>query len=157
VTPGQSNGAPRVLVTGSRDWGWPEVIQDQFGLLYAEHDTNVTIVHGAASRKVGGIQKSADMLADSLARLFGFQVERHPADWDKHGKAAGFIRNVEMLDTGIDRVLAFQRNGSRGTQHTINEARKRGIPVGGLLCLSSDVQKAPQRSARSRTRRTGSR
>jgi hypothetical protein len=34
-----------------------------------------------------------------------------------------------MLDTGPDLVLAFQRNGSRGTQHTIDEARARGIPV----------------------------
>jgi hypothetical protein len=34
-----------------------------------------------------------------------------------------------MLDTKPDLVLAFQRDGSRGTQHTIDEARKRGIPV----------------------------
>jgi hypothetical protein len=34
-----------------------------------------------------------------------------------------------MLDDEPDRVLAFQRNGSRGTQHTIDEARRRGIPV----------------------------
>jgi hypothetical protein len=34
-----------------------------------------------------------------------------------------------MLDQQPDRVLAFQRNGSTGTQHVIDETRKRGIPL----------------------------
>jgi hypothetical protein len=87
------------------------------------------VIHGAASRKPRGVERSADMLADRAARELGFTVEPHPADWKRHGKAAGPIRNLAMLDTKPDLVLAFQRDGSRGTQHTIDEARKRGIPV----------------------------
>jgi hypothetical protein len=52
-----------------------------------------------------------------------------PADWRGKGRRAGILRNLAMLDDEPDRVLAFQRNGSRGTQHTIDEARRRGIPV----------------------------
>jgi SLOG family YspA-like protein len=118
----------RVLVCGSRDWGRPTVISRRFELLRDEHE-HVAIIHGAASRKRRGIESSADMLADHFARYYGFVVQPFPADWEKHGKRAGILRNLQMLDEQPDLVLAFQRDGSRGTQHTIDEARRRGIPV----------------------------
>jgi hypothetical protein len=79
------------------------------------------IVHGAA--------RGADQMAARIASRCGFATEPHPADWDRHGKAAGAIRNLEMLDSGIDRVLAFWDGNSRGTLHTITEAHRRGVPV----------------------------
>jgi hypothetical protein len=110
----------RVLVCGSRDWEDHEAITRRLSALPGEHRP-VTIVQGGA--------RGADRMAARAARYWGFDVEEHPADWEKHGKIAGPIRNREMLDSGIDLVLAFQRDGSRGTQHTIDEARRRGIPV----------------------------
>lgn len=110
----------RVLVCGSRDWTNYDAVVSALTDLPGEHGP-ITVVHGDA--------RGADHDADVAARYLGFAVERHPAKWRTHGKRAGFLRNIEMLDSGIDLVIAFQLNGSRGTQHTINEARKRGIPV----------------------------
>jgi hypothetical protein len=107
-----------VLVCGSRDWTDGEVIYRRLALVLAEGGT---VVHGDA--------RGADRIAAGCALGLGLGVDRFPADWRAHGKAAGYIRNLAMLDTQPDLVLAFQRNGSRGTQHTIDEARKRGIPV----------------------------
>jgi hypothetical protein len=76
-----------------------------------------------------GGSRDADLMAASIAIGMRFGVDVFPANWKHYGKAAGYIRNLAMLDTGPDLVLAFQRNGSRGTQHTIDEARRRGIPV----------------------------
>jgi hypothetical protein len=115
----------RVLVCGSRDWGKPSTISDRLGQL----PDGSLVIHGAASRKLHGVELSADMLADMIARGYGFSVDRYPANWKHYGKAAGIIRNLAMLDTRPGLVLAFQRNGSRGTQHTIDEARRRGFPV----------------------------
>jgi hypothetical protein len=115
----------RVLVCGSRDWGEYDPISRRLGAL----PPGSVIVHGMASRIVRGRQVSADMIADTVAMAMDFSVDRHPANWKHYGKAAGYIRNLAMLDTRPDLVLAFQRNGSRGTQHTIDEARRRGIPV----------------------------
>lgn len=42
---------------------------------------------------------------------------------------AGLYRNQEMVDLGADVVLAFQRNGSRGTQDCMDRARRAGLTV----------------------------
>jgi hypothetical protein len=109
----------KVLVCGSRDWADQDAIADVLADFTTEPD--VEVMHGDAA--------GADRLAGEVASFYGFSVRKFPADWRAHGKAAGPIRNLRMLDEKPDCVLAFQRNGSRGTQHTIDEARKRGIPV----------------------------
>ena len=106
-----------VLVCGSRDWSDGNAIAERLDML----GRGTTIIHGAA--------RGADRMAGKLAQAFGYVVEEYPADWRGKGRRAGILRNLEMLDAKPDLVLAFQRNGSTGTQHTIDEARKRGIPV----------------------------
>lgn len=107
----------RVLICGSRSWDDIQTIRMR--LVTLPPDT--VIVHGAAP--------GADTIAGMLATDFGFTVEAHPADWDRHGKRAGIVRNLAMLDTHPDLVVAFYDGVSRGTGHTISEARRRGIAV----------------------------
>lgn len=107
----------RVLVCGSRGFSSRATI----GLRLAELPAGSEVIHGAAH--------GADEIADGFAREFGMKVTRYPANWFKFGRKAGIIRNVEMLDTGPDLVLAFWDGFSRGTKHTIAEAERRGIPV----------------------------
>jgi hypothetical protein len=109
---------PRILVCGSRDWTDGDAIADRLADFATD---NPTIIHGGA--------RGADTMAENIASLYGYKIERFPAEWARHGKRAGFMRNLAMLDTKPDLVLAFQSNGSKGTQHTIDEARKRGIRV----------------------------
>ncbi len=45
------------------------------------------------------------------------------------GRRAGPERNIRMLDSTPDLVLAFWDGQSRGTRHTISEARRRNITV----------------------------
>lgn len=54
-------------------------------------------------------------------------IETHPADWAQHGKAAGAIRNQQMLKTGIDMLLAFP--GGRGTAHMTSICERAGVPI----------------------------
>lgn len=121
----------KVLVCGSRDSTDGAAIKRRLSALPGAAK-DITIIHGACSRRdpVTGAEISADMLADKAARELGFRVECYPANWLAHGKkAAGPIRNRQMLDRCPDLVLAFQRNRSRGTQDTIAEARRRRIAV----------------------------
>lgn len=107
----------RVLITGSRSWTDRDTIKR---CLSRYHDA--TVVSGACP-------KGADRLAEDVARDLGHTVERHPADWSRHGRAAGFRRNEAMVRLGADVVLAFWDGESRGTYHTITTARAAGLPV----------------------------
>ena len=60
----------------------------------------------------------------------GAWVHVIPADWKKHGRAAGPIRNQQMLDEGkADVVVALWDGKSRGTLDMIQRATEAGVPV----------------------------
>lgn len=79
---------------------------------------------------VEGGTKGADTLAKEWAIKHNIPFEEYPADWNKHGKAAGPIRNKQMLDEGKpDLVIAFLVPNSKGTKNMIEQAEKAGVPV----------------------------
>jgi hypothetical protein len=88
-------------------------VQERFG--------EITIVEGGA--------RGADLMAKHWATLNNVPVEEYKADWDQYGKAAGPIRNKQMLDTGIDVVIAFPRGRATGTKHMMKIARETGVEV----------------------------
>lgn len=51
-----------------------------------------------------------------------------PADWNKHGKAAGPILNAEMAEVA-DALIAFWDGKSRGTANMIQLAKDKGLKV----------------------------
>lgn len=105
----------RVLACGGRDF---------FGrnLVYAVLDPMVIDV------LIEGEAPGADTLAREWATEQGIPVERYPADWNRHGKAAGPIRNRRMLVEGKpDLVVAFP--GGRGTANMISQAEAAGVKV----------------------------
>ena len=111
----------RILITGSRDWGdWRTITKALIDAADGK-PRPVTVVHGCA--------RGADFLAAHAARKLGWEVEDHPARWDRDGKAAGPIRNQAMVDLGADVCLAFIKDGSRGATHCADLAEKAGIPV----------------------------
>lgn len=144
----------RILVTGSRNWddkpgNWGDqpgivagvlrMLNDDIGLRVVvdgdlPYDTVITLVHGACP-------DSPDVLAAKAAKDLGWQVESHPADWDKHGKQAGYIRNQEMVNLGADVCLAFiarcakpgcpeaRVHDSHGTSNCADAAERAGITV----------------------------
>jgi hypothetical protein len=81
----------------------------------------VFVVHGAA--------KGADTIADQIAKGYGMIPEPHPANWSEYHRAAGPIRNQQMVDLGADICLAFLQPNSKGTADCIRRAEKAGIPV----------------------------
>lgn len=77
---------------------------------------------------INGGAKGADHLSTEWAMTYDTGLKEYPADWDQHGKAAGPIRNQQMLDEGKpDIVVAFP--GGRGTADMVRRAKKAGIEV----------------------------
>lgn len=110
----------KVLVCGSRGWRHYDVMWNRLARLATRHaETGFTLVHGGA---VG-----ADQMAAEMAMKLGADAECYLPDWQAHGRAAGFKRNIQMLDTKPDLVIAFWDGKSPGTKHTINNALDRRI------------------------------
>lgn len=76
----------------------------------------------------GGCPRGADYLAERAAGALGIKTLIFPADWNRLGKSAGFIRNADIVKNA-DKLVAFWDGESRGTQHVIGLANKAGIPV----------------------------
>ena len=74
---------------------------------------------------MSGGAKGADSLAEKYALENNIETEIFYPDWDKDGKAAGFIRNNQIIKNS-NIVFAFT-NGSNGTQNSINIAKKLNI------------------------------
>lgn len=108
----------KILVTGSRNWQDRRTIE------------NAIVVEGAGLSFVlmhGGCPTGADAMTQQIADSWEVPCEIYHADWARHGKAAGPIRNQQMIDAKPDIVLAFLMPGSKGTQDCIRRAEKAGI------------------------------
>lgn len=79
---------------------------------------------------VSGCASGADLLGEKWAVENGLKIHKFPADWQKYGKYAGFLRNKEMIkfisESGC--VIALWDGKSKGTAHTIKLAKEAGIP-----------------------------
>lgn len=109
----------RLLVCGSRTW-------DDLVAIRSE------LIARQPSLVIEGEARGADLLARQAAEELGIPVLPFPADWQQYGRAAGPIRNRQMLDEGQpDEVLAFSPDlaKSKGTRNMVEQARKRGLPV----------------------------
>jgi len=114
----------KVIVCGSRDYTDRGLLNQVLDALLAEAGA-VTIIHGAA--------RGADGLAGRWARERGQQVQEFPAEWDKYGKRAGFLRNTKMLQEGKPHlVIGFYSDPnapSTGTAMMLDISNKAGVPT----------------------------
>ena len=107
----------KILVCGGREFSDNEFV---FKMLDPYKPVITQLIEGGA--------RGADALAATWAKTNKIDVRTFPADWDKHGKRAGPLRNIQMLEEGKpDLVVAFP--GGKGTTHMVNEARKANVPV----------------------------
>lgn len=109
----------KVLVFGGRDWNKRKVTYAALDQLDKQYSFSVVI---------DGMARGADELAFDWALSRGVKTERYKADWDKHGRAAGPIRNQQMLDVGEpDVAVVFP--GGRGTADMASRCEAAGIKV----------------------------
>lgn len=112
-----------MLVCGSRNVVDLGALIDGLSIRFGVLPEDTELISGGAP----GVDSWADWI---YLRYFPHRPRRvFKADWKKHKKAAGPIRNRQMLDEKPDLVIAYWDGESPGTKDTVTEARKRGIPV----------------------------
>lgn len=110
----------KVLVCGGRDYTNHALVEGCLDAMQARYD-GITLIHGAC-------QTGADAFADSWGGANGVRMLVFPANWKAYGRAAGPVRNREMLARGKpDLVLAFK--GGDGTENMVAQAEAAGVTV----------------------------
>lgn len=71
---------------------------------------------------ISGGAKGADTLAKMFANNHGIHLVEYLPDWNKHGKAAGIIRNADIVNA-CDHIIAFPSKNGKGTQNSIQRAQ----------------------------------
>ena len=111
------------LISGKRDFTDYEKFCECMDEVVQCVDEPITIIEGGA--------KGTDALAKRYAEDHGHTLKEFPADWEKHGRAAGPIRNSEMVDfvKGMEHRAAifFWDGKSRGTGDCMRKAEKAEI------------------------------
>lgn len=127
----------KILVTGDREWDDIQRVVEALQV-YAP---GTVLVHGAC--------RGADLICAAVGEALGFVVRGYPADWAAYPRAAGPIRNQQMLteehwsDGPIDVCLAFHDHieDSKGTADMVYRAEKAHIPTvlnTSRFCSSED-------------------
>lgn len=109
----------RILFCGDRNWSHYKTIVDVMLELRP-----TLVIEGEAA--------GADSMAREAAEDYLIAVLPFPADWKKYGRAAGPIRNSQMLKEGKpELVVAFHDDitTSKGTKNMVEQAKKNGIKV----------------------------
>lgn len=107
----------KLIIAGGRDY---QLTQRDYLRLNEIH------VKTRISTVVSGGAPGADANGEEWASHYYIPVRRFRADWKKHGRAAGPMRNREMAEYA-DAVALFP--GGCGTESMYQEAKKAGIEI----------------------------
>jgi hypothetical protein len=110
----------KTIIAGSRtitDYRWVEGAIADSGIVVTE------VVSGGC--------RGVDIFGERWAREHGVPVRVFRPDWDRHGKAAGPIRNRQMIDYVAPggALVAVWDGQSRGTADVIRQAQAAGLRV----------------------------
>lgn len=108
-----------IIVAGSRDFDNYELLRKVIDDVITRNDIkNPIIVEGGA--------KGADTLAKKYAKEHHLNLKEFPADWETHGRSAGYKRNRQMHIYASDFTnkycICFWNHNSKGTEQNFNLA-----------------------------------
>lgn len=123
----------KIIIAGSRTYSDYTTLSNIVDHIFKIHlyrkgykPNNIEIVCGKAN--------GADTLGERYAKENGLAIYYFPADWDKYGKSAGYIRNKQMAEyasyrKGYGALIAFWDGKSRGTKLMIDIAKDHKLKV----------------------------
>lgn len=115
----------RLLICGGRDFDNYNMLDFSIDKILAQNKLSYDQIE-----VVSGHADGADTLGELYAKKHNINLKTFPADWSNYGRAAGPIRNKQMIDyikNGPAVVAAFVSPKSIGTKNTIALAKQENI------------------------------
>ena len=107
-----------LAIVGSRTFDNYEMLTSKIDEICANNNIEI-------GKIVSGGARGADRMGERFAKERGIETLIFPAEWNKYGKRAGFIRNETIIDN-CDICIAFWDGESRGTKHDIDLCKQKG-------------------------------
>ena len=111
----------RLAIVGSRNFTKKEFFTSMMAYWVLDHQQEPDLI-------ISGGAKGVDTLAEEYAEEHQIPTLILKPDWKTHGKAAGPLRNTDIVNEATN-ILAFPSKYGRGTQDTIKKAEKAGKPL----------------------------
>ncbi|MBW6491881.1 MAG: DUF2493 domain-containing protein [Lentimicrobium sp.] len=108
-----------VAIIGSRSFNNYELLKERCNY-FLSSSYGYTIISGGAA--------GTDKLAERFASEMKIPITVYRADWQKHGRKAGMLRNAEMLEN-CTHVIAFWDGKSPGTANMIECAKYKHLRI----------------------------
>lgn len=110
----------KLIIAGGRDFEDYDLLTEKVSKITSSITQPIIVISGCA--------KGADSLGVMYAFKHKLEIIEMPADWDKHGKSAGYLRNLEMAKIA-DACICFWDGNSLGTKHIIGLAKKYNLKL----------------------------
>lgn len=128
---GEKKMETRIIVAGSRGYNDYKQLESVLQKFINENPNRRFVI-------ISGTANGADKLGERFGTEHGIEVRRFPAEWNKYGKRAGYLRNLQMLEYAMKAdgeavLMAFWDGKSKGTKHMITSAKKAGITVNVII------------------------
>lgn len=107
----------KLIIAGGRDYQFNDSDYEKLNRIHEKHRVTEVVSGGAT-----GADRCGEVWADAQ----NIKITRFPADWNKHGKAAGPIRNKQMADYA-QALVTFA--GGRGTRNMIKQAKENMLMI----------------------------
>lgn len=113
----------KIIITGGRDFCDKAMLYNKLDSVLSQFSStnHIEIVTGGAC--------GADEIGKQYALEHDLAHAEFPANWNEHGKSAGYVRNLKMVEyvDGDGLLVVFWDGESKGTAHMIEIARSRGM------------------------------
>lgn len=120
----------KLAVVGSRSFNDYELLKTKLDAIHNTVKPITLIISGGAN--------GADSLAERWAKENAISTKIFFPDWNKYGKKAGYLRNIEIVKNA-DVVIAFWDGQSKGTLHSINLAKQLNKPLKVVLDEKTEI------------------
>lgn len=119
----------RTIIAGSRS------IHDYEALCNVVQESGFGI-----SQVLSGAAEGVDALGERYALEHNLPIERFPADWNRHGRAAGPIRN-RIMAQHAEALIALMHPNSPGTRNMVQTAHQAGLKIHVNIIQTSNPER----------------
>ena len=122
----------KIIIAGSRDFSNYKLLKTECNNFINQYQSATEYLPYDDIEIISGNARGADKLGEQYAKEHNHKCDVMPANWNKYGKRAGYLRNADMAKKA-HALIAFWDGKSKGTKHMIELAKQNYLTIKVVL------------------------